>query len=513
MHFIVKILYYSILLIFFNLTNIKGQIFVATNGNDNNPGTKEQPFKTITKAISVAVPGDTIYVRGGIYSLSSTISIGSSKSGTSDKKYYLFSYSGERVVLDFSSMTFSGSNRGISLRANYWHIKGIEIKGAGDNGMEINGGSYNIIENCSFYENRDTGLQLSNGASNNKIINCDSFNNLDPDDEGDADGFAPKLTVGTNNYFYGCRAWQNSDDGWDGYLRDANDVTTILENCWAFNNGYRKDGSTSKGNGNGFKMGGGDNSNSKNLMHHFILKNCLAFNNKVKGFDQNNNAGSMTLLNCTGFGNKSANYRITRQLNSGQSLIVKNCISLNGSVELGSFAIQEKNSWLSPFNISENDFVSIDASEAFATRKEDGSLPDINFMHLASNSQFIDAGVDVGLPYYGTAPDLGAFEFNNTTSVKINENISSDFQLFQNYPNPFNPSTTIKFILNKSSNVKIRVYDILGNLVAELLNSFLVEGFHSIIWNAGNFNLTSGVYFIKIEYDSNIRIIKAMYLK
>ncbi|MEJ5350328.1 MAG: T9SS type A sorting domain-containing protein [Melioribacteraceae bacterium] len=497
----------------FFISNINAQIYVAVNGDDNNPGTFTQPYKTVAKAISIAQPGDTIYVRGGIYSLSSTISIGSSKSGTAEKMYYLFAYKNERPILDFSSMSFSGNNRGISLRANYWHIKGFDIKGAGDNGMEINGGSYNIIEFCSFYENRDSGLQLSNGASNNKIINCDSYYNLDPDNEEDADGFAPKLTVGNNNYFYGCRAWQNSDDGWDGYLRGANNITTILENCWTFNNGYRKDGSTSKGNGNGFKMGGGDNSNSLNLMHHFILKNCLAFNNKVKGFDQNNNAGSMTLLNSTGFGNKSANYRITRQLNAGQNLIVKNCISLNGSVELGSFAIQEKNSWLSPFRISENDFISIDPTEAFGPRKEDGSLPDIKFLHLSSNSQFIDAGVDVGLPFIGTAPDLGAFESSYIINSVESEIVKKDFQLYQNFPNPFNPSTAIKFYIPKSNNVRIRVYDLTGKQVDELLNSFLTEGTYSINWSASKINLNSGIYFVKIDYDNKSKIIKAVYLK
>lgn len=502
-----------LIIIFLSTISIKAQIFVSTSGDDNNSGTKEFPFKSISKAISVAKAGDTIYIRGGVYNLTSTISIGSSKSGSSDNKYYLFSYPGERAILDFSSMSVSGSNRGISLRANYWHIKGIDIKGAGDNGMEINGGSYNIIENCSFYENRDSGLQLSNGASNNQIINCDSYNNIDPS-EGNADGFAPKLTVGSNNYFYGCRAWQNSDDGWDGYLRGANNVTTILENCWSFYNGYRKDGSISKGNGNGFKMGGGDNSNSDNLMHHFILKNCLAFNNKVKGFDQNNNAGSMILYNCTGFGNKSANYRITRPLNSGQSLIVKNCISFNGSVELGNFAIQEKNSWLQPFNISEKDFISIDDSATRLPRKQDGSLPNIDFMHLNSNSQFIDAGVDVGLPFYGNAPDLGAFESNYTvSSINVKENLPDDFQLLQNYPNPFNPSTIIEFNIPINSNVRIRVYDLLGNFVDELLNSFLTKGTYSIKWNPADKNFNTGIYFIRMEYQTNSKTIKVMYLK
>ncbi|MEG8946938.1 right-handed parallel beta-helix repeat-containing protein [Rosettibacter firmus] len=507
-----KILKSTFIFVFICLININAQYYVALNGDDNNPGTISQPFKTITKAISVAQPGDTIYVRGGNYKLTSTISIGSSKSGTESKRYYLFAYPGERPVLDFSSMSVSSSNRGISLRANYWYVKGIDIKGAGDNGMEISGGSYNIIENCSFYENRDSGLQLSNGASNNKIINCDSYYNADPG-EGNADGFAPKLTVGSNNYFYGCRAWQNSDDGWDGYLRGADNVTTILENCWTFLNGYRKDGTIGSGNGNGFKMGGGDNSNSLNLMHHFILKNCLAFNNKVKGFDQNNNAGSMTLLNCTGYGNKSANYRITRQINAGQQLIVKNCISLNGSVELGSFAIQEKNSWLSPFKISEADFISLDASPATAPRKPDGSLPDIDFLHLNSNSQFIDAGVDVGLQYYGNAPDLGAFEWQPLSNIsESNQTIEKEFYLYQNFPNPFNPSTTITFYLSSSSNVKIDVYNILGEKVASLIDSFYDAGQYSITWNADE-SLQSGVYFIKMNSYNSSKIVKALFLK
>jgi hypothetical protein len=192
---------------------------------------------------------------------------------------------GERPRLDFGGQVFG--SKGISLKANYWIIRGFDVQGAGDNGLEINGGSNNLIEYCAFYENRDSGLQLSNGAANNHIINCDSYNNADPPNYGNADGFAPKLTVGTGNYFYGCRAWGNCDDGWDGYLRGATDVTTTLEYCWTWGNGYLKDGSDpgSQANGNGFKIGGGDNSNSAQLMHHAILKYCAAFGNKNKGFD------------------------------------------------------------------------------------------------------------------------------------------------------------------------------------------------------------------------------------
>ena len=243
--------------------------YVSTTGSDSNTGTLSSPFRTIEKAVSVVKTGETIYVRGGTYNLTATITLG--KSGAENSRISLLAYPGETPVLDFTAQALSGSNRGIVLTGNWWHIKGLGITGAGDNGMLISGGSNNLIEQCSFWRNRDSGLQIDNGASDNFIRNCDSYFNADPPDYGDADGFAPKLTVGSGNHFYGCRAWRNCDDGWDGYLRGANDVTTTLEYCWTFGNGYFEDGTDAgeNANGNGFKMGGSDD---KTLMHNFILK-------------------------------------------------------------------------------------------------------------------------------------------------------------------------------------------------------------------------------------------------
>jgi hypothetical protein len=384
--------------------------YVATNGSDSNPGTIDYPFLTIPKAVTTAAAGDTIYVRGGAYTYATTITI--SKSGTADTNYSLFAYPGERPILDFSSMSEGSSNRGIRLSGSYWYIKGIDIYKAGDNGMNISG-SYNIIEFCRFYENRDSGLQIGGGGSYNRVINCDSYYNCDSG-QGNADGFSPKLDVGTGNYFYGCRSWQNSDDAYDGYLRPSDDVTTTYENCWAFKAGYLKDGSAGSGNGNGFKMGGSDD---KTLRHNVVLKNCLAFNNLAKGFDQNNNKGSMTLYNCTAFSNGANNYAIASTLASGKILTVTNCVNLSGTVSLGSFAIQTTNSWMSPFVTTIADFATIDPSAAYGPRSADGSLPVINFMHLAVGSDLINGGTDVGLWYYGSAPDLGCFEYGGCTSL------------------------------------------------------------------------------------------------
>ncbi|HLP14753.1 MAG TPA: right-handed parallel beta-helix repeat-containing protein, partial [Bacteroidota bacterium] len=304
--------------------------YVALTGSDTNTGVSiDQPLAKISTAVAKLAPGDTIYVRGGTYVLTSQIGL-SSSGIDSLRRSCLFAYPGERVLLDFSTIgtpRVSGSADGIRLSGRYWHLKGLDIKGAPHNGIQINGGWYNLIEQCSVFENRNSGLQISNLGSHNSIINCDSYFNRDSTNasnyDGNADGFSPKLDNGTYNYFYGCRSWQNSDDGWDGYVRFAAPVAgkdtmvTIIENCWCFANGYLKSGKAGTGNGNGFKMGGGDKdaatqsiSNADSLRHRMILINCLSFDNKVKGFDQNNNRGSMTLLNCTAYRNGSYNFAI-----------------------------------------------------------------------------------------------------------------------------------------------------------------------------------------------------------
>lgn len=387
--------------------------FVSTTGSNSNIGTTdEQPFLTLDYAVKKMVAGDTILMHGGIYKHTVTISL--SQTGSNDKKYNLLAYPGETPILDFSGTAFG--KRGINLTGSYWVIKGLHLTLAGDNGMVISTGGYNLIENCIFSENKDSGLQLGGGTHDNQIINCDSYYNADPTDYGDADGFACKLDVGTNNYFYGCRSWANVDDGWDGYLRGAENMTTTLENCWTWGNGYMKDGTDpgAKANGNGFKMGGSDD---KTLKHNFILKNCLAFNNKAKGFDQNNNKGSMTVYNCTGFRNGGADFSIASALASGQTATVKNCVLAKGTNSLGSFVVQTSNSWNSNFTVTDDDFLSLDTTGVSGPRKADGSLPDIQFVHLAKGSDLINAGIDLGLKFNGSKPDLGCFETEVTDDI------------------------------------------------------------------------------------------------
>lgn len=205
----------------------------------------------------------------------------------------------------------------------------------------------------------------------------------------------------------------------------------------------------------------------------------------------------MTLLNCTGYNNKEANYKIQRGLNPGQTLTVKNCVSFSGNVQLGSFAIQEANSWRSPFVVTAEDFLRSDPASAAAPRQADGSLPVIEFMHLAAGSDLIDAGVDLGIPFNGKAPDLGAFESDFVAAVETAEFTPVEFRLYQNYPNPFNPVTTITYEVPKRTRVKITLHDILGQEVMKLVDEEKAAGNYALRLNAQS--LPSGIYFYKLD--------------
>jgi hypothetical protein len=464
--------------------------YVSPTGNDNSTsGSASAPYKTLAKAVTSASPGDIINVASGNYPSSTRLII--SKNNITIRGQ--FTIASNRPVFDFSAMSTGSSNQGISLRSNGCVIYGIQIKGAGDNGMQVTGDN-NTIEFCSFFENEDSGLQLDGGASSNKVINCDSYYNADPDN-GDADGFACKLDVGQNNLFDGCRAWNNSDDGWDGYLRGADDINTTIKNSWAMKNGYLKNGAASTGNGSGFKMGG---SNNDDLMHNQTLVNCFAFLNRRRAFHANNNKGSMTLLNCTAYGDAQGApgqrlYMLPLTLASGKVQTIKNCVAFGkGAVtytDLISATVQATNSWQEPFTSTIEDFVNLDFDQAYASRKNDGRLPDITTMHLASGSDFINKGTNVGLPFVGSKPDLGAFESSIITGFEEDGNVADYAAL---YPNPSNG--VFRYKSGGESDAMVKIYNSMGILVIERqLEKGQLE--HSFDLSA----MEPGVYMVNIS--------------
>ena len=100
---------------------------------------------------------------------------------------------------------------------------------------------------------------------------------------------------------------------------------------------------------------------------------------------------------------------------------------------------------------------------------------------------------------------------STVTSVDEWSGIPTDYTLMQNYPNPFNPSTTIRFGLPNDSNVRLSVFNVLGQEVAVLVNSNLSAGYHKFDFDASK--LTSGIYIYKIQAEKFVEVKKMLLMK
>lgn len=307
-------------------------LYVAPGGTDGAAGTLADPT-TLTSAISRITPGGTIHLRGGTYRHSQTVTIPQGNNGTAADRTELSAYPGETPVLNFSAQTEDPANRGLAVNGSYWHVKGIVVERAGDNGIFV-GGSNNVFERTVTRYNRDTGLQLSRmlsstpkdqWPSNNLILSAESHDNADSDGE-DADGFAAKLTSGPGNVFRYAVAHNNIDDGWDLYTKtDTGPIGAVtIEDSLAFENGTLSDGTqNSSGDRNGYKLGGEDIG-----VNHVIRRN-IAYDNGKHGFTYNRNLGSMTISDNISIDNTERNFSFDK----GSSVFRNNvsCRSDDGS--------------------------------------------------------------------------------------------------------------------------------------------------------------------------------------
>ncbi|MBT2440040.1 carbohydrate-binding protein [Streptomyces sp. ISL-36] len=305
-------------------------LYVAPNGRDDAAGTVSDPT-TLTSAISRVTAGGTIYLRGGTYGFSQTVTIPPGKNGTSSARTTLSAYPGETPVLNFSAMAEDPANRGLAVNGSFWRVSGIVVERAGDNGIFV-GGSNNVIERTVTRFNRDTGLQLSRIASttprdqwpsNNLILSVESHDNADSDGE-DADGFAAKLTVGSGNVFRYAVAHNNIDDGWDLYTKtDTGPIGAVtIEDSLAYGNGTLSDGTVnSNGDRNGYKLGGED------IKVDHVVRRSIAYRNGKHGFTYNSNPGTMSVSNNVSVDNAQRNF----SWDAGTSVFRNNVSCRSGS--------------------------------------------------------------------------------------------------------------------------------------------------------------------------------------
>jgi MYXO-CTERM domain-containing protein len=422
------------------------EYYVSPTGSDSNPGTQASPWGTVQKAASSAAAGDTVYFRAGTYSIttpSGSNGIEFSKSGTSDtNRIKYWAYPGEVPVIDFTNMkvSSSGYTMGMHVTGSYLHFKGLEEKGVpmindSNNGIAVDDPASNdIFELLNLHHNAGNGIFIgTKQGGGHQLINCDAHDNYDPSPNGkspgeNADGFGVHYqTAGDSTIIRGCRAWWNSDDGYDFINQE---VPVTIEDSYAYGSGYINSGTGQAGNGNCFKIG-----SSKTGIRHLVQNN-VAWGCRASGFYANHSSGGNTWYNNTAYKNgtqfnmlastwSAPNGGGTRTdgvtLTGAKAHILRNNIGFpNDNQYIGaSYGTDSQfNSWDLNITPKDSDFLSVavptPGTGILGPRQADGSPPNVDFLKLAAGSAMIDKGTDVKLPFVGAAPDLGAYEYGAT---------------------------------------------------------------------------------------------------
>lgn len=409
--------------------------YVSPSGNDNNPGTIDQPWFTLQKAWTVIAAGDLVYMRGGtyIYSIQQGLT---GKNGTAADLIKVWAYPGEKPVITRGS-TFDRPywhRSGVFFTGNYVHWKGIEITGFKnidgniESGLLAYNANNNIFEQLNIHDNH-SGFYLEGNCTGNAFLNSDFHDNYDTQGGGgNSDGLATAYMTALNSTttITGCRFWNNGDDGLDNF---ENSGYVLIDNCWSWHNGYVKGTNTPAGDGVGFKLGSDFLTTPANInVVKRRLQRSIAFDNDNAGIHINEADFSTEIYNNTLFRNKitGLNFHYNNRVHT-----FRNNVSLSNTdkdVEISTASIRSNNSSGTAYNdggwtinATAADFVSIDTAGVRNARQADGSLPNINFLKLAAGSDLIDAGMSVGLPFNGNNPDRGANEYGGVVVTFVNQ--------------------------------------------------------------------------------------------
>ena len=343
--------------------DIKKVWYVSPDGTASGDGSRQKPLDLCT-AIDLCAPREQIVLAPGKYLFTEPVTIEKRHSGLPDGRKILTGAADGRTVLDFG-----GTSSMLSIPGSFWILENIHVTNGF--GIQIEG-SYNWLRNCSSFLNFETGFLIrhhenasarSDWPSYNLIDHCLSYENRDRA-ECNADGFASKIASGPGNRFRACTAFLNSDDGFDFFTKNRLTGPVIVESCKSYLNGFKRAPQNvpqnklqknpqnklrnepqneptknpqnklqnephnklleSKGNGNGFKLGG------SGIRVDHIVTDCVAEGNRRHGFTNNSNP-YMVLTKCRAANNMRKNiyYEVFSGSRIKRRFITKDCVTRN----------------------------------------------------------------------------------------------------------------------------------------------------------------------------------------
>ena len=276
-------------------------LYASPEGTPFGDGTLEAPLD-LQSAIDRCRGGQEIRALPGLYRMTDNLVISKENSGSCrfPKRIRAENVSEEWITLDFGV-----TEHAFCIEGDYWDISDFAVtRGFGF----VIRGSCNRIHDCQAFANLETGFLIRHPRSDseretwpsgNEVRDCISWMNCDRSEQH-ADGFACKVASGSGNRFVRCTALMNSDDGFDLFSKNRRIGSVSLKDCCGYLNGYLlRDGKLieSRGNGNGFKLGG------SGLPADHEAVDCEASGNRGYGFTSNSNP-HMRLISCRAENNR-----------------------------------------------------------------------------------------------------------------------------------------------------------------------------------------------------------------
>ena len=483
MNFLNRIIY--ILIIFFPILTFADIFYISTYGNDNNNGSITSPWRTVNHAWNNSGGGDTVLIREGTFT-ESQIWLATARRGIGIENSYwtLKNYPGEiptlintRFIIDDDNIRVQGLHfTGTSF------IQAVSWGGLHEN-IELIANDFSGSSTVPVYFMANKGL-----IDGNNIHPISSIHGIYVM-HGDSN-------IVRNNYILGVNKY-----GIHIYDEKKYDHPSKITNLLVENNIV--DGSQSR---SGIIISAGES-----IDYSIEIKGVILRNNIVK-----NNAEDGITIRYYGIVRDIDIFNNTIYKNGVNGLLIAASDVNNINIKNNIFLDNEHNinviSSLKALVVSNNLYwnpssAGYGAKDAYAVYKDplfvnayDGDF------HLRDGSPAIDAGVDVGIPYFGPAPDLGAFEaeVSSLSNEKSTGALPTHFDLKQNYPNPFNSDTEIYYDLPFTVNADLSVFNISGCRIRTLVHKKEIAGQKSVKWNGKDKNgidVSSGIYFYKLYTD------------
>jgi parallel beta-helix repeat protein len=500
-----------------NITVYPTAYYVSETGNNSNNGLSSQTaFATLQYAADLVSAGDSVLVLAGNY-----VGFDIRTNGNANNPIVIKAIESNVIIDERNAVTPDGIN---IENANWIIVDGFEVQDQPRAGIRAAVSDFITIKNNYCHNNQRWGIFT--GFTDDLTVENNTCS-YSADEHGIYVSNSSDRPIIRNNHSFnnnGCGIHMNGDisQGGDGIISNA-----VVEGNILHDNGY--------GGGSAINMDGVQDSKIfNNLIYNNHATGIAMF--KIDGGDasKNNKVFNNTII-------QPSDGRwcvISVDGSTGNTMynnILINHHSFRGSIALDAASVT---GFVSDYNILVNRLSDDDGnsnmslsqwqsmgydSHSMIADTEDQifvDYPNENY-HLLQNAQAVNTGTNLVLPTVfkdldnvprpqGSEFDIGCYEYSNVTSVS-DKPVPESFKIFQNYPNPFNPTTRIEFQLANSGFVSLKIFNVLGNEVATLIYEEMSSGKYDFEFTAEE--LTSGIYFARLQQNSSVQTIKMTLLR